>query len=138
MKLHFPRGLAALAVFLGAAATPLAAAPTTSTAVADGKGTVNVHILYFAEDSCVRLLSATEGAPKSIEAPKRTLVITVVLARDGANCVQKLRTLEHDIALPDRKGVKSVDIFYVDQTGRFIRSARPPIDRPGEDGDELE
>ncbi len=135
MNLRPAAGLAAiLAVCPGA----FAAAPTTSTAVADGKGHVAVHVLYFAEDTCMKIASVTDGAPSTIETPKRTLVITVVLEREGARCEQKLRTLEHDITLTDRKGVKSVDIFYVDKAGKFIRSARPPIDRPGEDGDEMQ
>jgi len=114
-----------------------AAEPRITTAVADGKGKVAVNVVYYAEDTCVRLVDVREGPPSTIERPRRTLVVTVELESTGTRCEQKLRTLERTIIVDDRAGVKSVEVLFVDHAGKFIRSARPPIDRP-EDRDEME
>ncbi len=122
-----------LALPLAAAASP----PKITTAVADGKGKVQVNVVYYAEDTCMELLSVHEGPPSTIERPKRTLVVTVELQRRAGACEQKLRTLDASITIDDRAGVKSVEVFFVDGKGKFIRSSRPPIDRP-EDAEELQ
>lgn len=122
-----------LAIGVGALASTaaLANAPTTM-AKADGKGNVDLHIVYFAENTCVRFADVRDGSPGNIETPKRTLVVTVTLDRSGSDCRPELRTIEHDLRLADREGVLSVDIFFVDPDGRFVRSARPRIYRAGD------
>ena len=130
------RQVAALSILLAANAAS-AAEPHITTAVADGRGKVAVNVVYYAEDTCMKLVDVREGPPATIERPRRTLVVTVELARVGSACEQKLRTLDRTIEVDDRPGVKSGEVFFVDKDGKFIRSARPPIDRP-EDVEELQ
>lgn len=126
-----PLHLAALAA-LPLLGTPATANTATTMARADGQGHVDLHIVYYAENSCVRFAQVRDGAPGAIETPKRTLVVTVTLDRSGQDCRAELRKIEHDIRLADREGVLSVDIFFVDPDGRFVRSARPRIYRAGD------
>lgn len=120
-----------------AAAALLALAPSvraevgavTTMARADGAGKVEVELAYYAEHSCMRLADMRVGAPSSIEPPKRTLVMTVTVLRDGDDCKQELRILRHKFVLEDRADALSVDIFYLDPNGTFVRSQRPRIYR---------
>ncbi|MBI5495278.1 MAG: hypothetical protein HY904_09620 [Deltaproteobacteria bacterium] len=119
-----------LAAVLGAAEP----GPPVTTATADGKGTIAVHLVYFAEHTCMAFSSVREGHPPSIDPPRRTPTVTVVLDREaGSRCEQKLKRLEQVVSIADRPGALSVEVLYVDKTGRFIRSSRPPIARPGDD-----
>lgn len=96
--------------------------------VADGK--VEVSINYYAEDTCVKFHSVKEGSPAMIEAPKRSLVITVVIEKEAKkSCKQALTILSDKLTITDRPGVKSVEIFFVSQDGKFIRSSKPRIYR---------
>lgn len=128
---------ARMAVIIGAMLIHAGAATAergATTAEADGAGTVAVDIIYFAEDDCIRIVDAREGGPAGIEGPQRTLVVTVTIARSPTACPQGLRKLERRISIADRKDALSVDIFFVDTTGKLIRSQRPRIyrDDPGE------
>lgn len=126
------RSRALLAAAAALALAPSAGAETgaaTTMARADGHGSVEVELAYYAEHSCIRLGDMHAGAPSSIVSPKRTLVMTVTLQRDGDNCQQELRVLRHKFVLEDRADALSVDIFYVDPSGIFVRSQRPRIYR---------
>ncbi len=129
--------LAALATAVTCVITTHAAEPKITRAHADGKGKLVVSIVYFAEDTCMAIAGVREGHPPAIEKPKRTPVVTVELERRAPPCEQKLRTLERSIELSDQTGAKSVEVFFVDKSGKFIRSSRPPIERP-EDQDEMQ
>ncbi len=107
----------------------LRAERAVTTAEADGSGKITVEIVYFAEDDCIKIKDVREGAPNGIERPERTLVVTATLERGAAACAQKLRKLEHRIDIADRADALSVDIFFVDAAGAFIRSQRPRIYR---------
>lgn len=116
---------AALAV---SATLAMAQAPAT-VAEADGKGKVAVKIVYYADQGCTTFADVREGAPGNIQPPTRTLVVTVTLDRKKGECVERPYTIEHTIAVADRSDALSVDIFYVDPDGRFVRSQRPRIYR---------
>ena len=113
--------------------------PWVSTARADGQGHIAVHLVYFAEDTCISFASVREGAPPSIEAPRKTPTVTVVLTRGkGPECKQKLKTLEQLITITDWPKALSVEVLYIDRNGVFVRSSRPPIERPGVIDQEIE
>lgn len=115
------------------------AEPAVTTARADGKGQIEVHLVYLAEHSCVSFDTVKEGHPPSIDAPKRTPTITVVLNRGtGPHCKPKLTRVEHTLTIADRPGALSVEVLYVDKAGVFVRSSRPPIERPGAIEQEIE
>ncbi len=128
METLLARLLGAAVVFAVPATLAMAQAPAT-VAEADGKGKVNVKILYYADQGCTTFADVREGAPNNIEPPTRTLVVTVTLNRKTGECVERPYTIEHTIALADRADALSVDIFYVDPDGRFVRSQRPRIYR---------
>lgn len=116
--------------FLSAATNMTQAKEATMFAkqIADGK--VAVSINYYAEDTCVKFHSVKEGHPPIIEAPKRSLVVTVVVEKEEKkNCKQALTILSDKLIINDRPGVKSVEIFFVSQDGKFIRSSKPRIYR---------
>jgi hypothetical protein len=126
-----PHWLAALTLL--AAIAPASAQRPATTAEADGTGKVAVDIVYFAEEDCIGIADVREGAPASIDGPKRTLVVTVTLMRASGPCEQRFKTIERRISIADRADALSVDIFYVDAGGKFIRSQRPRIYRDKED-----
>lgn len=111
-----------------AGAPSFAQAPATI-AEADGKGKVDVNIYYYADMGCTTFADVREGPPANIEAPQRTLVVTVTLDRKQGECVERPYTIERKISIADRAEALSVDIFYVDPDGRFVRSQRPRIYR---------
>lgn len=45
------------------------------------------------------------------------------------SCKQALTILSDKLRINDRPGVKSVEIFFVSQDGKFIRSSKPRIYR---------
>lgn len=108
---------------------PGSAQSAATIAEADGAGKVAVEIVYYAEEDCIAIADAREGAPAGIEGPQRTLVVTVTLERSPGPCAQKLRILARRISVADRADALSVDIFYVDAAGKLIRSQRPRIYR---------
>lgn len=94
----------------------------------DGK--IEVSINYYAEDNCVKFQSVKEGHPPIIEAPKRSLVVTVVVGKEEKKtCKQELTILSEKLIINDRQGVKSVEIFFVSKEGKFLRSSKPRIYR---------
>lgn len=122
--------LCALAVLAAAAATPAAGVtPPATIAETDGKGNVDVNIVFYADQSCTFISDVKAGAPGNIEPPTRTLVVTVLLDRRPGECIERPYTIERTIKIPDRSDALSVDIFYVDPDGRFVRSQRPRIYR---------
>lgn len=119
-----------------ARAEPEAGEPAITVARADGRGFVDVDIVYYRDMGCTFIKDVKEGAPSDIEAPKRTLVVTVTIDRSGSSCdlAQKADpVIRQSIRIADRPSALSVDIFYRDPTGRFVRSQRPPIYRPGDE-----
>lgn len=120
----------ALTVAAALAVPALAEAQAPATvAEADGNGKVNVKIVYYADQGCTTFANVREGAPTNIQPPVRTLVVTVTLDRKKGECVERPYTIEHSIAVADRADALSVDIFYIDPDGRFVRSQRPRIYR---------
>lgn len=120
--------LSAALVMVVAGASAFAQAPATI-AEADGKGKVDVKIFYYADQGCTTFSDVREGPPANIEAPQRTLVVTVTLNRKPGECIERPYTIERKISIADRADALSVDIFYVDPDGRFVRSQRPRIYR---------
>jgi hypothetical protein len=99
-------------------------------AKAFGKDKVKVEINYYAEDTCVFIREVKEGHPDVIEAPKRSLVVTVTIdKKPNIECMQKLKVLQEKIVIADRPGVRSVEIFFISKDGKFIRSSKPRIYR---------
>lgn len=123
-----PCGMLLAAIVSLASPAVLAQAPAT-VAEADGKGKVNVKIHYYADQGCTTFADVREGPPANIEAPQRTLVVTVTLDRKQGECVERPYTIDRTISIADRNEALSVDIFYVDPDGRFVRSQRPRIYR---------
>lgn len=120
---------ATLALLAALLAPPAAAQRPATIAEADGKGNVDVNIVYYADLGCTKLTEVREGAPGNIEPPQRTLVVTVTLDRLAADCAGQPQTIEKRISIADRGDALSVDIFFVDPDGRFVRSQRPRIYR---------
>lgn len=113
--------------------------PWVSTARADGQGHIAVHLVYFAEHTCISIAGVKEGAPPNIEAPKKMPTVTVVLERGtGPACKQELKLLERRLTITDWPRALSVEVFYIDRNGVFVRSSRPPIERPGAIDEEIE
>ncbi len=125
-------GLVAIATILAASHPAAAQAPAT-VAEADGKGKVDVKIMYYADQGCTTFADVREGPPANIDPPQRTLVVTVTLNRQPGDCVERPYTIERTISITDRQGALSVDIFYIDPDGRFVRSQRPRIYRDKDD-----
>lgn len=110
--------------------------PTITIARADGEGHVNVDIVYYRDLGCTFIKDVKEGAPSDIEGPKRTLVVTVTIDRKGDSCDLEQKAdpvIRQSIRITDRPKALSVDIFYRDVNGTFVRSQRPPIYRPGDE-----
>ena len=134
MRSVFVHGVRAAAVHFAAlvmvvgVASAFAQAPATI-AEADGKGKVDVKIHYYADQGCTTFSDVREGPPANIEAPQRTLVVTVTLDRKPGECIERPYAIERKISIADRADALSVDIFYVDPDGRFVRSQRPRIYR---------
>lgn len=112
-----------------AASHPAAAQAPATVAEADGKGKVDVKIMYYADQGCTTFADVREGPPANIDPPQRTLVVTVTLDRKSGDCVERPYTIERTISITDRPEALSVDIFYIDPDGRFVRSQRPRIYR---------
>ena len=106
----------------------LAQAPATI-AEADGRGNVDVNIVYYSDLGCSSITDVREGAPASIEPPQRTLVVTVTLDRKPQECQGQPQIIERKLRIADRADALSVDIFFVDPDGRFVRSQRPRVYR---------
>jgi len=115
-------------LFISVALPVLAQAPATI-AEADGRGNVDVRIVYYSDLGCADIADAREGAPASIEPPQRTLAVTVTLDRKPQHCPSQARTIERKLRIADRADALSVDVFFVDPDGRFVRSQRPRIYR---------
>lgn len=115
-------------LFLCGALPVLAQAPATI-AEADGRGNVDVNIVYYADLGCAEIVDIREGAPAHIEPPQRTLVVTVILDRKPQACPSQAQTIERKLRIADRADALSVDVFFVDPDGRFVRSQRPRIYR---------
>lgn len=74
---------------------------------ADGKGRIDVNLVYFAEHTCMSIVEVREGPPPTIETPKRTPTVTVVLGRrSGEGCQQRLTRLERSIARPEQDEIQ--------------------------------
>lgn len=84
---------------------------------------------YYADQGCTTFADVREGPPTNIEPPQRTLVVTVTLDRKPGECIERPYTIERTINIKDNANALSVDIFYVDPDGRFVRSQRPRIYR---------
>lgn len=97
----------------------------------DGKGTVHVKAVYFANQTCWRIASAREGVPDpSVDEPtQRHLYVTVNLAKTGGSCELTNKPLETMLDIPDKPGKISLDIFFVDDRGVLTRSQRHRIQR---------
>lgn len=102
-----------------------------SEAVADGKGAVNVKVVYFANEKCWQIKSAREGVP-DVEADQptgRNLYVTVNIEKKGGDCSLTNIPLKTAISIPDKEGKISLDIFFVDERGVVTRSQRHRIQR---------
>ncbi|MEW5962677.1 MAG: hypothetical protein AB1749_03865 [Pseudomonadota bacterium] len=53
----------------------------------------------------------------------------MTLDRQAQDCAEQPQTIERRISIADRGDALSVDIFFVDPDGRFVRSQRPRIYR---------
>ncbi len=122
-------GVAMLATGSMLPAGPALADRPATIAEADGNGKVAVHVVFYADLSCTTIADMKPGAPANIEAPQRTLSLTVLLDRKEGECIERPHKIERSIDIPDRDGVLSVDIFYIDDKGTFVRSQRPRIYR---------
>lgn len=128
----------ALAVF---AAAPLAAMHRVVTqedldypgtiAIADGHGKVDVRVIYQAQEDCWRIASAREGLPnKSTDMPTdRHLYVTVGIEKTAQDCARKHTELATRLTIPDKPGVISLDVLFVDERGVYQRSQRHRIQR---------
>ncbi|EXI68524.1 MAG: hypothetical protein AW07_04389 [Candidatus Accumulibacter sp. SK-11] len=121
-----------VSLFLCDALPALAQAPATI-AEADGIGNVDVNIVYYPDLGCADIADVREGAPGTIEPPERTLVVTVTLDRQSQDCPLQARAIERKLRIADRADALSVDVFFVDADGRFVRSQRPRIYRQLDD-----
>lgn len=133
--------VSSLLVLMTLVVSPLCVAresiPTTSMAKEEPGNKVSVNIVYYAEDTCVVFKKVREGHPESIEAPKKSLVVTVVVGREKMACEQKLKVINHKITIADKPEMRAVEIFYVSEEGKFIRSSKPRIYRKDDLDDSL-
>ena len=102
-----------------------------SEAIADGKGSVDVKIVHFANEKCWQIRDAREGVPdKAADQPtERHLYVTVNLVKNGGDCSLTNEPLKTRLTIPDKKGKISLDIFFVDERGVLTRSQRHRIQR---------
>lgn len=100
-------------------------------AIADGHGKVDVRIIYQAQEGCWRINGAREGVPNpALDQPTdRHLYITVAVERLAGACTQALTQLDTRIAIADKPGKITLDIFFVDERGVYQRSQRHRIQR---------
>mgnify|MGYP003382537637 CR=1 FL=1 len=102
-----------------------------SEAVADGKGSVAVKVVYFANEKCWQIKDAREGVP-DVEADQptgRNLYVTVNIEKKGSDCSLTSVPIKTALSVPDKKGKISLDIFFVDERGVVTRSQRHRIQR---------
>lgn len=99
--------------------------------IADGHGKVDVRIVYQAQEGCWRINGAREGVPNpALDMPTdRHLYITVAIERLGGACAQALTPIETRVAIADKPGRITLDIFFVDERGVYQRSQRHRIQR---------
>lgn len=102
-----------------------------SEVVATADGQVHVKAVLFANDTCWHILRAREGVPDRTadEPTDRHLYVTVSLEHRGSDCALTNRPLETRLAVPDKPGRISLDIFFVDERGVLFRSQRHRIQR---------
>lgn len=102
-----------------------------SEAIADGKGSVDVKVVYFANEKCWQIKNVREGVPdKAADQPtERHLYVTVNLAKVGDDCSLTNEPLKTRLTIQDKKGKISLDIFFVDERGFLTRSQRHRIQR---------
>lgn len=102
-----------------------------SWAIADGHGEVAVKVQYLAPDSCWSIRDAREGVPdRDADQPtERHLYVTVTIAHGEGPCRVENTPLETRLAIPDRPGKISLDVFFVDERGVLQRTQRHRIER---------
>lgn len=102
-----------------------------SEVIADGNGSVDVKIVYFANEKCWQIKDTREGVPdKAADQPtERHLYVTVNLVKVGDDCSLTNEPLKTRLTIPDKKGKISLDIFFVDERGFLTRSQRHRIQR---------
>lgn len=139
------RGRIAFALAFGTMMAPCAAfggdGPAVTTAREIGPGRVRVDIVYFRDLGCTFIKEVREQAPANIDPPKRSLVVTVTLDRKGDECALQQKAdpiIRQSIEIADRPGTLSVDIFYQDPDGRFVRSQKPRIYRGADEAADLD
>ena len=100
-------------------------------AIADGHGKVDVRVIYQAQEDCWRITSAREGLPnKTTDMPTdRHLYVTVGIEKTAQSCARKHTELATRLNIPDKPGVISLDVLFVDERGVYQRSQRHRIQR---------
>jgi hypothetical protein len=100
-------------------------------AIADGHGKVDVRVIYQAQEDCWRITSAREGLPnKTTDMPTdRHLYVTVGIEKTAQSCARKHTELATRLSIPDKPGVISLDVLFVDERGVYQRSQRHRIQR---------
>ena len=100
-------------------------------AIADGHGKVDVRVIYQAQEDCWRITSAREGLPnKATDMPTdRHLYVTVGIEKTAQSCARKHTELATRLSIPDKPGVISLDVLFVDERGVYQRSQRHRIQR---------
>ena len=100
-------------------------------AIADGHGKVDVRVIYQAQEDCWRITSAREGLPnKATDMPTdRHLYVTVGIEKTTQSCARKHTELATRLSIPDKPGVISLDVLFVDERGVYQRSQRHRIQR---------
>ena len=100
-------------------------------AIADGHGKVDVRVIYQAQEDCWRIASAREGLPnKTTDMPTdRHLYVTVGIEKTAQSCARKHTELATRLSIPDKPGVISLDVLFVDERGVYQRSQRHRIQR---------
>ena len=100
-------------------------------AVAVGHETVDVRVVYEAQEDCWRIASAREGVPNAARdlPSERHLYVTVSIEKTGAACKQAHTPLTTRLKIADKPGRISLDVFFVDERGVYQRSQRHRIQR---------
>ena len=96
-----------------------------------GHDTVDLRIVYEAQEDCWRIVSAREGVPAvARDLPgDRHLYVTVAIEKTAESCRQAHTPLTTRLKIADKPGRISVDVFFVDQRGVYQRSQRHRIQR---------
>lgn len=102
-----------------------------SEAIADGKGSVNVKVVYYANEKCWQIKDAREGVPdaEADQPTGRNLYVTVDIEKKGNDCALTGEPIRTAVTIPDKPGKISLDIFFVDERGVVTRSQRHRIQR---------